>query len=135
MRSCSANTSQIALALSQLKKTSFKASDMAIYRLLSNTRFEIGDTLFRSYIKLIFALLEKRTKLKKSGKVYLQIDFTSERDHFLISVASVLFSGKTIPLIRNYPKKKGQYDQKKMELAFMRALKHYLSNQYHYTSG
>jgi hypothetical protein len=111
MRSCTANTSQIALVLSQLKKTSFKASDMAIYRLLSNTRFEIGDTLFRSYIKLIFALLEERTKLKKGDKVYLQIDFTSERDNFLILVASVLFSGKAIPLyfsIRNYPKKKGQ---------------------------
>jgi transposase len=34
--------------------------------------------------------------------------------------------------MRNYPKKKGQYDQKKMELAFIRALKHNLSNQYQY---
>jgi len=55
--------------------------------------------------------------LPKGGdKVYLQIDFTSERDNFLILVASVLFSGKAIPLyfsMRNYPKKKGQYNQKK----------------------
>jgi len=106
MRSCSANTSQVALALSQLKQMSFKASDMAVYRLLSNTSFEVGGMLFRCYIKLIFALLEERTQLKKGDKVYLQIDFTSERDNILILVASVLFSGKAIPLyfsIRNYP--------------------------------
>jgi hypothetical protein len=116
MRSCSANTSQIALALSQLKQKSFKASDMSIYRLLNNPKFEIGGTLFRCYIKLIFALLEERSELKRGDKVYLQVDFTSERVHFLILVASVLFRGKAIPLsfsIRNYPKKKGQYDQKR----------------------
>lgn len=135
MKSCSANTSQIALALSQLKQISFKASDMSIYRLLGNPKFEIGGTLFRCYIKLIFALLEERTQLKPRDKVYLQVDFTSERAHFLILVASVLFHGKAIPIyfsIRNYPKKEGQYDQKKMELAFIRALKHNLSNQYRY---
>jgi len=64
MRSCSANPSQIALALSQLKPMSFKAGDMAVYRLLSHSSFEVGGMLFRCYIKLIFALLEERTKLK-----------------------------------------------------------------------
>lgn len=135
MRSGSANTSQIALALSQLKQKSFKTSDMEVYRLLSNPKFEVGGLLWRCYVKLIFALLKERKKLKKGDKVYLQIDFTSERDNMLILVASVLFSSKAIPIyfsIRNYPKKKGQYDQKSMELAFIRALRHNLSNQYNY---
>jgi len=83
-RSCSANPSQMALALSQLKPMSFKTSDMSVYRLLSNTNFEVGGMLFRCYIKLIFALLEERSPLKKGDKVYIQIDFTSDRDHFLI---------------------------------------------------
>jgi hypothetical protein len=45
---------------------SFKASDMALYRLLSNSNFEVGGMLFRCYIKLIFALLEERAQLKKA---------------------------------------------------------------------
>lgn len=135
LKSGSANTSKIALALSQLKGISFKAGDMAVYRLLSNPVFKVGRKLLRCYVKLIFTLLQERTELKKGDTVHLQIDFTSERDNFQILVASVLLRDKAIPLyfsMRRYPKKKGQYDQKKMEKAFIEALKHDLSKQYHY---
>jgi hypothetical protein len=91
--------------------------------------------MFRGYIKLIFEQIRERTKLKKGDRVYIQVDFTSERDNFLILMASVLISDKAIPLyfsMRNYPKKKGQYSQKKMEAAFIQALRSYLSRQYRY---
>lgn len=135
MKSGSANTSQIALALSQIKQTSYKTSDMSLYRLLSNEKFKVSELIFRSYIKMVFAMLKEGVQLKTGDKVYVQIDFTSDRDDFLILVASVLYFNKAIPLyfaMRKYPKKKGQYDHKKMEGAFIRALRHYLSEQYHY---
>ena len=135
MRSGSANTSQLALALSQIKETSYKTSDMAIYRLLSNSGFKVGELIFRCYINLILSMLEEIGKLKKGEKVYIQIDFTSERDNFLVLVASVLCCNKAIPLyfsLRKYPKKPGQYDHKKMEGSFIRALRHYLPKRYEY---
>jgi transposase len=118
-----------------MKKISYKGGEMAVYRLLSNPLFKVGKVLLRSYVKLIFSLLEERTGLKKGDTVYVQIDFTSERDNFQILMASVLLNGKAIPLyfsMRKYPKKKGQYDQKKMEKAFIEGLKHALSKQYRY---
>ena len=135
IKSGSANTSQIALVLSRLRGTSYKTSDMFVYRLLSNVQFKVGSLLFRCYIKLIMELLKERKQLKKGDRIDIQIDFTSDRDHFLILVASVLISNKAIPLyfsLRNYPKKKGQYNQKKMESAFIQALRYYLPYQYHY---
>ena len=135
MKSVSANTAQLALALSQQEQKNYKASEMKVYRLLSNPKFKVGKTLFRSYIKAVFALLRERTKLKKGDRVYIQIDFTTERDNYLILAASVLISNKAIPLyfsMRNYPKKKGQYNQKKMESAFIQALRSYLSEHYRY---
>ena len=135
MKSVSSNTAQIALALSQLEQKSYKASDMQVYRLLSTDKFKVGKVLFRIYIKMIFVLLGERRKLEKGDRIYIQLDFTSERDNFLILMASVLISNKAIPLyfsMRNYPKKKGQYNQKKMEAAFIQALRSYLSRQYRY---
>jgi hypothetical protein len=115
LKSGTVNTSKIALALSNMKKISYKGGEMAVYRLLSNPLFKVGKVLLRSYVKLIFSLLEERTGLKKGDTVYVQIDFTSERDNFQILMASVLLNGKAIPLyfsMRKYPKKKGQYDQR-----------------------
>jgi hypothetical protein len=135
MRSGSANTSQLALALSQIKQTSYKTSDMAIYRLLSNAGFKVGEIIFRCYINLILAMLKEIGRLKKGEKIYVQVDFTSERAHFLVLVASVLCCNKAIPLyfsIRKYPKKQGQYDHKKLEGSFIRALRHYLPKRYKY---
>src|SRR5210317_1235356 len=87
MKSVSSNTAQIALALSQLEQKSYKASDMQVYRLLSNEKFKVGKKLFRCHIKVIFDLLRERMKLKKGDRIYIQIDFTSERDNFLILMA------------------------------------------------
>jgi len=135
MRCCSANTSQIALSLSKIKNTSFKASDMAVYRLLSNVKFQIDDTLWRCYCKVIFNMLLESSRLKEGDKLYIKIDFTSDRDDFLILTASIVISNIAIPIyfsMRKYPKKSGQYDHKKMEKAFIKALKHILSSKYQY---
>ncbi len=45
----------------------------------------------------------------------------------------MLLSGQEIPLyfsMRNYPKRKNQYNHKKMETAFIKALRHILSDKY-----
>ena len=135
MRCCSANGSKIALALSQIKNTSFKASDMAIYRLISNAKFQVDDKLWRCYLGMVFKMLCESDRLKKGDKIYIKVDFTSDTDDFLILFASIVISGKAIPLyftMRSYPKRKNSYDHKKMELAFLKALKHILSSKYQY---
>jgi len=135
MDCCSANTSKIALSMSRLRNVSFKTSDVAIYRLLKSETFKVSELLFRCYINMIFGFLRQYGAIKYGDKVYIKIDFTSDRQDFLVLFASIIFSNKSLPIyfsMRNYPKKKGQYNHKKMEEAFIKALKHYLSNKYQY---
>ncbi|GHT98837.1 hypothetical protein FACS1894126_4690 [Alphaproteobacteria bacterium] len=66
----------------------------------------------------------------------IKVDFTTDTDEFLILMASVDFGGRSVPLyfsMRSYPKRKGQNDQKKMEKAFLKQLRHLLSKKYTYT--
>ena len=68
-------------------------------------------------------------------KIKRLLDFTSSTDNFVILSASIPFQGRAIPLyfsMRNYPKKKNSMNQKKMEEAFIKELKHLLSNRYNY---
>jgi len=49
--------------------------------------------------------------------------------------ASIIVKDRAIPLyftMRNDPQKKDQYDHKKMELAFIKGLRHVLSKKYSY---
>ena len=135
MRSCATNTSLLATQLAALKNCSFKAADMFVYRLLGNSLFQIDDMMWRSYIKMIFAMMSELGHHKKGEKIYIKVDFTSDKNDFLILCASIICSGRAIPLyftMRNYPKRAGSYDHKKMELAFLKGLRHALSKKYKY---
>jgi len=137
---CSSNTTKIANSMTAKNSKDFKTNDMALYRLLSSSSFQLDDKFWRQYNNIIFDMLESNKNIKKGDKLFVQVDFTSSKDDFLILCASIVLNNKinnknsrAIPLyfsMRNYPKKKGQYDHKKMELAFLKALKHILSKHY-----
>jgi hypothetical protein len=136
MRCGSSNSSDVVRELNKLKNNNFKTSDMWLYRLLDHKNFQIDDNFWRCYIKSIFKILFEQGEISKKGdKIVIAIDFTSDKDDFLILCASLIINNLTIPIyfsMRNYPKRKNQYDQKKMELAFIKALKHILSDKYKY---
>jgi len=84
---------------------------------------------------MVFDLLSEQQLITDGQKVYIQVDFTSNEDYFLILSASVIVNNRSVPLyftMRNYPKRKYQYDHKKMEMAFLKGLKHALSKKYSY---
>jgi hypothetical protein len=135
MRCSSSNTSKVSRELSIMNNKSFKTNDMWLYRLFGNKKFQLDDNFWRCYINTIFQILADQNQIAKDEKILINIDFTSDRDDFLILCASVTLGDNAIPLyftMRNYPKKKGQYNHKKMELAFIKALKHILSVKYQY---
>lgn len=135
MQCGSANTYQIARQLSKENNKSFKANDMAVYRLLQSKDFQIDDTFWRKHIKLIFNLLEERGLISAKQPIQINVDFTSHEDNFLILSASVILGGKAITIyfsMRKYPKKKYQMSQIKMEKAFIKGLRHVLSKNYRY---
>lgn len=135
MRCCSCNTAQIAAEMNNETDRDFKTNDIKLFRFLKDAKFQIDDMLWRRYGKLLFGLLKERKKLKDGDIVYINVDFTSMEDYFLILSASVNLSGRNIPLYfttRNYPKRKGQFNQKNMEKAFIKGLRHVLSKKYNY---
>jgi hypothetical protein len=135
MQCGSANTYQIARQLSKENNKSFKANDMAVYRLLQSKNFQIDDSFWRKHMKLIFNLLEERSLISKDQKIQINVDFTSHEDNFLILSASVILNNKAITIyfsMRKYPRKKNQMSQIKMEKAFIKGLRHVLSKNYEY---
>jgi hypothetical protein len=135
MRAGSSNTSSIARELSRINGKSFKTNDMQLYRLLLHPSFQVDDTLWRGYVGSIFDVLAEQGHICKGDELLIALDFTSDCNDFLILFASLVVDTLTIPLyfsMRNYPRRKNQMDQKKMELAFIKALKHVLSKKYRY---
>lgn len=136
VKSSSSNTSTIVRELSKTYGTSFKTNDVWLYRLLEHKNFQIDDNFWRCYIKTIFQILHEQGEIgDKNNKIFINIDFTSDRNDFLILCASVTLGNSAVPLyfsMRNYPKSKNQYNHKKMEIAFIRALRHILSDKYQY---
>ena len=136
VKSSSSNTSTIVRELSKTYGTSFKTNDVWLYRLLEHKNFQIDDNFWRCYIKTIFQILHEQGEIgNKNNKIFINIDFTSDRNDFLILCASVTLGNSAVPLyfsMRNYPKSKNQYNHKKMEIAFIRALRHILSDKYQY---
>ena len=129
------NTAEIARYMGEVNNLDFKSNDMRIYRLLKSKNFQVNDRLWRGHISLLFRLM-KEAGLKKGHEVVINVDFTSDRDDYLILCASIVCQGESIPVyfsMRNYPKKQGGFDQKKMEEAFFKALKHLLPDSYIYT--
>lgn len=136
MRCCSANTAIIASEMAKDTKSSFKSNDMRLFRFLKYPVFQVDDLLWRCYLKILFSLIKERSLFKEGDKILINVDHTTMKDYFLIMTASISVNGKAVPLyftLRNYPKKKGVLDQKKMEMAFIKGLRHILSKKYSYT--
>jgi hypothetical protein len=107
---------------------------MKVYRLLSSKNFQVDDCLFRLYIRLFFKLI-KNSGFDKKEALFINVDYTTDKDDFLILCASMRFQGQSIPLyfrMRKYQKRAGMHDQKKLEEAFFRALRHLLPKGYQY---
>jgi len=133
--SCSFSTHEISRHLSKETGKDFNTSEKGLNYLLSNKNFQIDDHYWRMHMKLIFDLLLEQKLIKKGEKIYIQVDHTSNKDNFLIQCASIIAHNRAIPIyftMRNYPKRKNSLNQKKMELAFLKGLKHCLSKQYQY---
>ena len=136
MLACSSsNTAKISAEMSKLNDKNFKANDIKLYRFLKNTKFQIDESLWRCHIKMIFTLLKEHKIIKKGAKIPIKIDFSTSSDNFLILCASVIVADKAIPIyftVRRYPKFKNMIDQKRMERAFFKCLKNFLSKKYNY---
>ena len=130
--------SNIARALSTHNWKSLNTNVRSLERLLQNIRFQIDDKTWRMYHSFLWWLIIKMRLLNEIVKdwlIQINIDYTTKKDKFLILSASIPFKTRYIPLyfsMRVYPKKKWQIDQKKMEEAFMKALKHLLPRWYRY---
>lgn len=134
LRSEKINTAEIARYMNEVNGLGFKTNDMRVYRLLQSKNFQVSDRLWRGYINLLFKLL-KEFEIKKGQTIAVNVDYTTDRDDYLILCASVQFRGQSIPIyfsLRNYPKRAGILDQKKLEQAFFKALKHLLPDSYEY---
>ncbi|MDR1560743.1 MAG: hypothetical protein LBS23_00075 [Holosporaceae bacterium] len=136
MRSESAGVASIARSLSQENGQTFKANEKRVNRFLQDKDFQVDDAFWRKYVNLLFDSLTERGLLKIGDNVLIKVDYTTDRGDFLILEASVDFGGRSVPLyfsMRLYPKRNGQSDQKKMEAAFVKELRHILSKKYTYT--
>ena len=135
INACSFSTHEIARHISKATGKDFNTSEKGLNYLLSNDLFQIDDNYWRLHINMIFNLLLEQNIIKKNEKIYIQVDFTSNKDNFLILCASIIINNRAVPLyftMRNYPKRKNQYNHKKMESAFLKGLKHLLSKKYQY---
>jgi hypothetical protein len=135
IRSQKVNTAEIARHMNEVNGLNFKANEMKVYRLLSSPNFQVDDRLWRGYIRLFFKLI-KKSGFDKKEQLFINIDYTTDTDDFLILCASMKFQGQSIPLyfsMRKYQKRAGMHDQKKLEEAFFRALRHLLPKGYQYT--
>ena len=135
IKTCSSNTSTLAKSISAIKNCSYKTADMTVYCLLQNPSLQIDDRFWRGYMKLIFAMMAENFGWCKGQKIHINIDITTDEKDFLILCASINCDSRAIPIyfsMRNYPKNKSQYDHKKLELAFLKGLRHALSDKYQY---
>lgn len=135
MRCSSCNLSSITCALAYFTKQNFKANENRVYRFFASKNFLIEDSMWRCYLKLTFKLLKEQKYIREDKQIQINIDFTTIKDNFLILYASIPFFGRSVPVyftIRRYPKRKNQNSQTKMELAFIKGLKHVLSKKYSY---
>jgi hypothetical protein len=128
------NTAEIARYMGEVNGQNFKANDMRLYRLLQSKNFQVDDKLWRDYFNLLFSLIKENSRSPTSS-FRINVDYTSDTDDFLILCASIYFQGQSVPLyfsMRKYPKRSGMLDQKKLELAFFKELRHLLpkGNEY-----
>jgi len=135
MHSCSCSTGAIATSISMISGKSFIAADNQIRYLISNIKFQVDDKLWRCYQRIIFSFLAEGGYIKTTQKIFIQLDYTTIDNDFLILTASITFRGKAVPIyftMRRYPKRKNITNLIKMEKAFIKGLFHCLSNKYQY---
>jgi hypothetical protein len=137
LRSRSASTGEIAHQIAKNIDVDFKTADMFLYRLLRDQSFQIDDSIWRCHCNMVFDFLREKEGLKNGDNININMDYTTIEDDFLILTASInIAKEKGVVLFfttRLYPKRKRQMDQKKMELAFFKGLKHILPKKYTYT--
>ncbi|GHT95631.1 hypothetical protein FACS1894122_13290 [Alphaproteobacteria bacterium] len=136
VRSGSSSVWAMARTMSQDNGQTFKANEKRINRVLQAEDFQVNDFMWRKYVNLLTDSLTERDLIKAGKDILIKVDYTSDTDEFLILMASVDFGGRSVPLyfsMRSYPQKKGQFDQKKMEEAFIKELRHLLPKKYTYT--
>lgn len=135
LRCGKANTSLIAKEMYKDTGKDFKTNDVYLYRFLQSSNFQIDDSFWRQHINLLFHFMKERGLISKNDLIAINVDFTSNEDNFLILSASVNINDKAVTLYfssRLYYHRKYTIDQKKMEEAFIKALRHILSKNYRY---
>lgn len=129
------STHKIATSVAKITGKTFHNGENRVANFLNASTFEVGDKAFRNLINLVFEMLTKRGFLEDLEYIPINVDFTSERNNFLILSASIPFFGRSLPIffsIRNYPKTKNQFSQIKMEQAFFLRLRHLLPKKFEY---
>ncbi len=122
--------------MSAVNNQSFKTNEKRGNRLLQDKNFQIDDSMFRKYIKILFKALRERNMIREGERIQINVDCTTKNDDFLILMSSIKFGSRAVPLyfsMRLYPKRKNQSDQKKMESSYIKALRHLLPKIYKYT--
>ncbi len=133
IKSESCSLPEIAVSMSSINGATAASNELRISRFLQSKEFQIDDSLWRSHVSIIFDLLQERGFLENNKTIAINVDFTSSTDEFFILSASIPFEGRALPLyfsMRNYPKKKANFNQIKMEESFIKELQHLLSNKY-----
>lgn len=136
IRSGRASIWHAAQAMSAVNNENFKTNEKRGNRLLQDVNFQIDDSMFRKYIKILFKALRERNMIRGRERIQINVDYTTKNNDFLILTSSIKFGNRAVPLyfsMRLYPKRKNQSDQKKMESSFIKALRHLLPKTYDYT--
>jgi hypothetical protein len=121
----------IAQSIVPREKINFESAWMFVHRLLSDPNFQIDESFWQCHANMIFDCLREKHGLENGHNIHVNVDYTTLNDNVLIHCAFINVSGEKDVMryftTRNYPKRKNQMDQKKMELAFFKSLRHFLS--------
>ena len=101
----------VAQVMSSVNNQSFKTNEKRGNRLLQDDNFQIDDTMFRKYIKILFKALQERKNLQERDRIQINVDYTTDNDDFLILMSSIKFGSRAMPLyfsMRLYPRRKNQ---------------------------
>ena len=98
LSACSSSTQQIARYISQRTQKPFNTSDKGLTYLLCNQRFQIDDSFWRMHIGMVFSLVQEQQLISPGDKIPIQVDFTSNKDHFLILSASIIVGNRAVPI-------------------------------------
>lgn len=135
LRCGKANTALIAKEMSKVNGLDFHSNDIRLSRFLQSNKFQIDDSFWRHHINMIFDFMKESAIINNHDLIPINVDFTSNEDNFLILSASVNINDKAVMIYfssRLYYHRKYTIDQKKMEEAFIKALRHILSKNYKY---